>query len=314
MTSLYAIAFFLPLHFSVQRSITARQKSAAMAAQTTSPLRRWKRFFGAFDSVDAAIEAADPDMCRDELRRARGNIFEGLCNTADDGKAEKLCGVLDGLMAESLETLRLTPVTPKVLATTDLAKAVRALRKHESERVRVLARGIVSEWRASALDDFAGESLHQPDNFNAPQPKETVEQQRVGATTTERPSSIEIAGHDQQHASADLDAKKKKTVEISDDKASDLGGGVNMAKPKKGTIGQHVIVSADPDAKAMEAAKRKLHERYQQASDAKRQRRVQLVEAPEMVKQRRERSLAGCATSMRNKTFSVSAASQGLAG
>ncbi|XBI02689.1 hypothetical protein VPH35_131200 [Triticum aestivum] len=249
-----------------------------MAAQTTSPLRRWKRFFGAFDSVDAAIEGAGPDMCRDEVRRARGDIFEGLCNTADDGMAEKLCGVLDGLMAESLETLRLTPVMPKVLATTDLARAIRALQKHESERVRILARGIVSGWRASALHDFAGE----PDNLNAPQPKETVEQQRVCATTTERPSSKEIVGHDRQH-------------------------------PKEVTVGRHVIVSADPDAKAMEAAKRKLHERYQQASDAKRQRRVQVVESPEMLKQRqrkmhpilRERSLASCASSMVKKTFSV---------
>ncbi|KAM3213473.1 hypothetical protein ACQJBY_066074 [Aegilops geniculata] len=284
-----------------------------MAAQM-SPLRRWKRFFGAFDSVDAAIEAADPDMCRDCLRRARGGIFEGLCNTADDGKAEKLCGILDGLMAESLETLRLTPVTPKVLATTDLAKAVRALQKHESERVRVLARGIVSGWRASALDAAAaGDAMHQPDNFNVAQPEETVEQQRVGATTTERPSSIEIVGHHQQHASADLDSKKKKkTVEICS-KASDLVGGINMAKPKEVTVCQRVNVSADPDAKAMEAAKRKLHERYQQASDAKRQRRVQVVESPEMLKQRqrkmhpilRERSLARCASSMVKKTFSV---------
>ncbi|XBI02690.1 hypothetical protein VPH35_131201 [Triticum aestivum] len=284
-----------------------------MAAQA-SPLRRWKRFFGAFDSVDAAIEAADPDMCRDEVRGARGDIFEWLCNTADDGMAEKLCGVLDGLMAESLETLRLTPVTPKVLATTDLARAIRALQKHESERVRILARGIVSGWRASALHDFAGE----PDNFNAPQPKETVEQQHVAlqhvcATTTERPSSKEIVGHDRQHASADLDSKKKKkTAEISS-KASDLVSGINTAKPKEVTVGRHVIVSADPDTKAMEAAKRKLHERYQQASDAKRQRRVQVVELPEMLKQRqqkmhpilRERNLASCASSMVKKTFSV---------
>ncbi|KAI4970704.1 hypothetical protein ZWY2020_001618 [Hordeum vulgare] len=99
--SLYAIAFFLPTSIdSIHRSITGRQTSAAMAAQS-SPLRRWKRFFGAFDSVDAAIETADPDLCRDSLRRARGDIFEGLCKTADDGKAETLCGVLDGLMAES---------------------------------------------------------------------------------------------------------------------------------------------------------------------------------------------------------------------
>ncbi|KAI4970694.1 hypothetical protein ZWY2020_001608 [Hordeum vulgare] len=276
-----------------------------MAAQS-SPLRRWKRFFGAFDSVDAAIETADPDLCRDSLRRARGDIFEGLCKTADDGKAETLCGVLDGLMAESLETLRLTPVTPKVLATTDLAKAVRALRRHESERVRVLAKGIVSGWRAAALelDDAAGEAMHQPDNFILPQPTETGDQQHVCATTTERPSSDEIVDHD---PSADLDAeKKRKTVEVSK-KVPDLVGGINMAKPKEvAAVGRHAVVTADPDAKAMEAAKRKLHERYQQASDAKRQRRVQLVEAPEMVKQRRERSLAGCAGSMLRKTLSVS--------
>ena len=59
-----------------------------MAAPTqTSPLRRWKRFFHVFDSVDAAIKPSDLDHSRDELRRARGDIFEGLCNTADDGLA-----------------------------------------------------------------------------------------------------------------------------------------------------------------------------------------------------------------------------------
>ena len=101
------------------------------------------------------------------------------------------------MMAESLETLRLTPVTPKVLATTDLARAVRALQKHESERVRILARGIVSGWRASMKDELAKvrDALHKLDNINMPQTKEiTVDQQ--------------------QHVSADSDIVMK-TVGIS---------------------------------------------------------------------------------------------------
>lgn len=223
-----------------------------MAAQM-SPLRRWKRFFGAFDSVDAAIEVADPDLYRDWLRRARGDIFEGLCNAADDGKAEQLCGVLDNMMAEALETLRLVPVASKLLVSTDLAESVRALQEHESERVRVLAGGIVGGWRASVQDHAAKvtEALHKL--------------------------------HD-----------------------------IKMLKPKE-TVGQQRRVSADPDAKTMEAAKRKLHEGYRQAEDAKRRRRVQVVESPEMLKQRRrkmhpilrERSLARCASSMVKKSLSL---------
>ena len=222
-----------------------------MAAQAR-PLRRWKRFFGAFDSVDAAIEAADPDMCRDEVRRARGDIFEGLCNTADDGMAEKLCGVLDSLMAESLETLRLTPVTPRVLATTDLARAVRALQKHESERVRILARGIVSGWRASMKDELAKvrDALHKLDNINVPQNKEvTIDQQTVGISK----------------------------------KASPAGDRAGLCSEEK-----------------MEAAKRKFHQAYQEAEDAKRRRRTQLVQAPKMMQPIRR-----CTSSMVKKTFAI---------
>ncbi|CAN6215812.1 unnamed protein product [Urochloa humidicola] len=56
----------------------------------------------------------------------------------------------------------------------------------------------------------------------------------------------------------------------------------------------------------MEATKRKLREGYQQAEDAKRQRKIQVIEAPKMLEQRqkkrhpilRERSRARCGSSM----------------
>ena len=56
----------------------------------------------------------------------------------------------------------------------------------------------------------------------------------------------------------------------------------------------------------MEASRRKLRE-YREAGDAKRQRKMHVVESPEMLKQRlmRERSRARCGSSMVKKTLSV---------
>ncbi|KAF7097695.1 hypothetical protein CFC21_099486 [Triticum aestivum] len=224
-----------------------------MAAPTqSSPLRRWKRFFRAFDSVDAAIKPSDPDHSRDELRRARVNIVEQLCDAADDDQAERLCKILDDHMAESLETLRLVPVMPSVLASTDLGKSVCALRRHESERVRVLARGLVSGWRASMKDELAKvrDALHKLDNINVPQNKEvTIDQQTVGISK----------------------------------KASPAGDRAGLCSEEK-----------------MEAAKRKFHQAYQEAEDAKRRRRTQLVQAPKMMQPIRR-----CTSSMVKKTFAI---------
>ncbi|KAM3193214.1 hypothetical protein ACQJBY_070035 [Aegilops geniculata] len=245
-----------------------------MAAPTqSSPLRRWKRFFRAFDSVDAAIKPSDPDHSRDELRRARVDIVEQLCDAADDDQAERLCGMLDDHMAESLETLRLVPVMPKVLASTDLGKSVCALRRHESERVRVLARGLVSGWRASMKDELAKvrDALHKLENINMPQTKEiTVDQQ-------------------QQHVSADSDIAKMKasamkTVAIRKDApGSSAGDRAGLCSEEK-----------------LEAAKRKFRQGYQEAEDAKRLRRTQLVQAPKMMQPIRR-----CTSSMVKKTFAV---------
>ncbi|VAI72845.1 unnamed protein product [Triticum turgidum subsp. durum] len=207
-----------------------------MAAPTqSSPLRRWKRFFRAFDSVDAAIKPSDPDHSRGELRRARVDIVEQLCDAADDDQAERLCKILDDHMAESLETLRLVPVMPDLLVSTDLGKSVCALRRHESERVRVLARGLVSGWRASMQDELTKvrDALHKLDNINMPQTKEIAVDQQ------------------QQHVSVDSGIVVK-TVGISK-KASPAGDRAGLCSEEK-----------------MEAAKRKLCQGYQEAEDAKR--------------------------------------------
>ncbi|XBI40531.1 hypothetical protein VPH35_125116 [Triticum aestivum] len=148
-----------------------------MAAQM---LRRWNSFYGAFDPVDAAIEAADPDQfSRHVFQRARGDLLVGLYNAADDNQAERICRILDDLMAESLEKLRVVPSTP--------------------ERVRLLARGIVSGWETSVQDDDAEVTPAMPMKKkveNVPQPKATISQ------------------HHQERVSADPDAKTKRPPKI----------------------------------------------------------------------------------------------------
>src|SRR5512133_800275 len=101
-------------------------------------LRRWKRFFPAFASIHAAIEAAEPGISRKEFRDATDKVVAMLCSATDDeAVAEELRVVLDEMMAS-----------------TDLAQDVGALRNHPSERVRGLATGIVRAWRASVKDEL----------------------------------------------------------------------------------------------------------------------------------------------------------------
>ncbi|RCV27739.1 hypothetical protein SETIT_5G349100v2 [Setaria italica] len=119
------------------------------------PLRRWKPFLAAFGVIDDAIEASSRlDISRDEFRRARCAIVERLCDTPDKDESDELCRGLDRAMVQSLLTLQVVPVAPSTLAKTELVPAVRALRKHECERVRALARDIVRGWRAAAEGDL----------------------------------------------------------------------------------------------------------------------------------------------------------------
>ncbi|KAM0901704.1 hypothetical protein ACQ4PT_019800 [Festuca glaucescens] len=269
------------------------------AAAQTSPLRRWKPFFRAFDSIDAAIEAFDPvEFSRREFRTARGDIVERLCDADDDDHAERLCLLLDDVMAESLETLRLLPLMPTVLAKTDLARCVRALHKdHGSERVRVLAGGIVAAWRASVRDDDAKVRNVMPPKLldRLPQQPKTVDHHHA-------PDARRTAMQPAKTLEAETSAKK--TVEIATKRASD--------PVAPGTIFRGDRVGPIPEEK-IQAAKRKFNQGYREAEDAKRRRLPIKVVAPEMIKQTlkkkhpimRERSQARCGSSMIKKTVTV---------
>ncbi|KAF7103326.1 hypothetical protein CFC21_104324 [Triticum aestivum] len=256
----------------IQDRSGARGKGAAMAAQM---LRRWQSFYGAFDPVDAAIEAADPDQfSRHVFRRARGDLLGRLCSAADDDQAERICRILDDIMAESLETLRLVPSTPEAPVSTELAESVRALREHDSERVRLLARGIVSGWEASVQNEVDGAKV-------------------TPATPVKKLPRPKAAGG-QQHASADPDAKTKRPPKIKR-----LAEIIKKASDPAASFADGDRAEFCSEEK-MEAAKRKLRQGYQEAEDAKRRRKTQLVQAPKMMQPIRR-----CTSSMVKKTFSV---------
>jgi len=129
-------------------------------------LRRWKPFFPAFGAIDTAIEAATEGCSRDKYRQVRSDLVEMLCDcdaagSDDDVRAEGLCRLLDRAMAEALLTLRAVPVpvTPTMLAATDVAKAVGGLLKHEAGWVRALARGILAQWSSSIEAEAEGAAL-----------------------------------------------------------------------------------------------------------------------------------------------------------
>ncbi|GJM99535.1 hypothetical protein PR202_ga16643 [Eleusine coracana subsp. coracana] len=315
-----------------------------MAAR--SPLRRWKRFFSVFDTIDAAIVAAgsssggDEVGCAEELRQAKGAAVQLLCDSPEDDEAEGHCRILDQVMVEYLVTLESVPVSPSALASTGLAAAVGALQDHESDQIRGLARSMVGKWSAAVESDLAEararvEELRKLSHETLAikmSPKLSKKSAPVVAnaisTPFKMPATIGIdkmeatkqklrAGY-QEAEDAKLQRKiiiieapkiikqqqqPKRPAKISTPlltKKSAPVVGVGRASMATTTDQTPTMMN-----KKMEATKRKLREGYQEAEDAKRQRKIVLIDPPKMVEQRqrkvhpvtRERSQARCATS-----------------
>ncbi|CAN6300366.1 unnamed protein product [Urochloa humidicola] len=288
-----------------------------MAGQ--SPLCRWKPFFAAFGLVDAAIEAAGPALCRDKIRSARGEIVELLCGVpaGDARKAEELCVVLDGFMAESLLTLQAVPAeaVPSVLASSaDLPKAIGALRlHHQCARVRGLARDVARGWTAAVEGDVA----KAKERFDAVcggvnKAKAAPEASRRPDVKREGPKEekAKMEGFDVvrgvSKGKAAPEASRRADVKCEGPKEEEKmeGFGAVRGVSKAKAAPEASRRPSTEEKEKMEATKRKLREGYQEAEDAKRQRKIQVIAAPKMVEQRqkkmhpilRERSRARCGT------------------
>ncbi|EEE62973.1 hypothetical protein OsJ_17780 [Oryza sativa Japonica Group] len=296
-------------------------------AAARNPLRRWKPFLAAFASVDDAIEieAADLGISRSEIRRARGRIVGMLRGAEDDREAEELCSVLDEVMAESLLTLRLVPVTPRTLATTDLAGVVGALRKHDSERIRGLATDIVRRWRAAVKRDLvrigvAMEKLSQtPERIEAADrpvsdldAKECSGRHGLGNKAEgANPSAEEEAagrrdGVKPNHSDGgeklmtaatkrklDEAQKRRKTADMAAAAKPEGSNSLPLLKMVAPAVvashGRRESIELHNDEEKIAAAKRKLREGYQDAEEAKKRRKIHVIEDPKMLKHKQEK-------------------------
>ncbi|KAL6630538.1 hypothetical protein ACP70R_028611 [Stipagrostis hirtigluma subsp. patula] len=274
-------------------------------------LRRWKPFLDAFVHIDAAIEAAaagGPDrVSRDEFRSARARIVEMLCDAADDdGVTEGLCRLLDDAMAESLVTLRMVAAEkkPELLASGELVAAVGALMSgHASERVRGLARDVVRGWRAGVDEELARAKA-------AMDVLDGLSEHAAPVVVVDTKKQAKIIPEEQL-----LPKKTATTTPVAD------GGRIitatisgNSTKQRINSV-RHVKTPANMDASTrvpallpkktspMESTKRKLHERYQEAEDAKRRRTIRVIQAPPPPSTVRARGSA-CGAAERRRFFS----------
>ncbi|KAG2578733.1 hypothetical protein PVAP13_6NG114709 [Panicum virgatum] len=255
-------------------------------------LRRSKPFLAAFPLIDAAIEAADAggSLCRDEFRSARARIVELLCDAAnDDEKVEGFCELLDEAMAGSLATLRAVPPEKIALASGDLVGAVGALMKdHPSERVRELARDVVRGWRAGVKAELARaraamDVLDALSSSTPPPPPvkdDTKTTKKEGKIPDEQPRPRKTPAAITRSHPSTAESKKGATIASASKARPSANIGVAAVIPAQPKKTPRVIVSssATEEEKKMEATKRKLHERYQEAENAKRQRKIQWIE------------------------------------
>ncbi|WVZ72584.1 hypothetical protein U9M48_021017 [Paspalum notatum var. saurae] len=341
-------------------------------AASDHPLGRCKSYLAAFSAIDAAIEAADPDVSRDEFRRARSAVVEKIFDQQEgEARDDELCQLLDQAMVESLLTLQIIPVEPATLTKTELVRSLHALKKQGSECVRALVRDVMRGWRASLQRDLerVRDMLSQIDHITMEIQMQTTEtasknpsqQKMVGVSVSgggtaadavqlvvnKKKTATDLvtvaASHSTKTATLDqLVMNKKKTTAAQWTKTGTLDHPVvNMKKTatdlvthavsvalltKSTTLDQPVMVNKKTTASAaggdlggsllakMEASKRKLREGYQDVENAKRQRKIQIIKAPEMVKQKemeqhpifRERSrarYAASSTTVRRSVF-----------
>ncbi|KAG8090836.1 hypothetical protein GUJ93_ZPchr0011g28083 [Zizania palustris] len=242
-------------------------------------LRRWKRFVPVFASIDAAIEATDPGMCRAEFRGARSKILKMLGDTTDDAVAEKLCVVLDEVMIESLLTLKLVPVMPTMLSSTDLVKDFDDLMKHESERVRGLATVIVDDWKASVKSELDKAEAAMAKLSQVLQPEEPDKHAKIlepSAVKTTAKASVPSLPKKQTNPLVFCgDRAKTAKMELPPENVSVvIRSSRREGLERPSSVAPVVDGSCYIDEKALNAAKRKLREAYQNAEDAQRQRRI----------------------------------------
>ncbi|GJM97589.1 hypothetical protein PR202_ga14525 [Eleusine coracana subsp. coracana] len=244
---------------------------------------RWARSLTSLEHIDAAIEAADPSVSRDEFRRLRAEIVEMLCAAGDEDDKTQRRRILDDVMAESLLTLQSVPadVVPRLLASQgDLANVVGALRSHhgsESERVRGLARDIISGWKASVEGHIArmNAAMAKLDALSS-QPCENAPKKDIRREHKKTAPLVKMMSNKERQENRPTKASGKAAVEEPLPKKKRAPVATKTTKPTAKTPTAVVAKGCGGD-NAGGNTKRELQQGYQEAADAKRQRKIQVI-------------------------------------
>ncbi|KAI4970611.1 hypothetical protein ZWY2020_001525 [Hordeum vulgare] len=251
-----------------------------------------KPTYVAFDAVDDAIEAADPvQFSRHVFRRARGDLLGRLCSAADDDEAERLCGILDDVMAESFETLRLVP---GAISRTRRGCA----RAASTTRARRLPRA--ASWPGGRPPSrTTSPRSRQPPMKKWRTPSSLRSHQPCPWRSCRSPSRRPEGG-----CPPTLTTTAISQASPASRWPEDGGNRQEGVDPASGFVdGDRAVLSWEDK---MEAAKRKLRQGYQEAEDAKRRRRTQLVPAPKMMQPASQmQPIRRRTSSMVKKTFAV---------
>uniref|UniRef100_A0A0E0M619 TFIIS N-terminal domain-containing protein n=1 Tax=Oryza punctata TaxID=4537 RepID=A0A0E0M619_ORYPU len=243
----------------------------------------------------------------------------GSVSSAGDGEVERIkiklvaVGGEDGgrtssdssedAVADLLRDLQAVPMTFETLEATKIGKTVSGLRKHSSEKVRGLAAALYKNWKA-----LVDEHLSRSNSNKPPAPAKTASADGAAdhakantasahkpapaAAPTKTASAFTAADHAKKNTSAA--DKPAPAAAPTKNAAADHSKKANMAAadkpatkaaPKTIASNKRKEAPAQEEAK-LEAARKKLRERYKEEEASKKQRKIQMINTPGDAKQR----------------------------
>ncbi|KAH6783070.1 hypothetical protein C2S52_008029 [Perilla frutescens var. hirtella] len=205
------------------------------------------------EAVTDEIEEESHDQFLEEIVRIKGVIDESA------GKSTEV-------LLESLRRLQSMPMSVQILKSTMIGKSVYALQKHGSKDIRNLGRRLVVEWRRVVYNALAAEETKSDVEEVAflGDSKESTMKKEAPNAGCRQPNSDNVMKVQQNGTLI-----QKKPLPQQQEEADKLNR----------------VNEAVSEQTRLEAAKRKLHQRYQEAENAKKRRMIQVVELRDLPKQ-----------------------------
>ncbi|KAH6820793.1 hypothetical protein C2S53_018911 [Perilla frutescens var. hirtella] len=213
------------------------------------------------EGVSDEIEEESHDQILEEIVRIKGVIDESA------GKSTEV-------LLESLRRLQSMPLSVQILKSTLIGKSVYALRNHGSKEIRNLGRRLVVEWRRVVYNALAAEET-KSDIVEEEEEEEEEEEAFLG-DSKESTMKTEAPNAGCRQPNSDNVVKVQQNGTLIQKKPLPQQQEADKLNRVNETVSEQM---------RLEAAKRKLHQRYQEAENAKKRRMIQVVELRDLPKQ-----------------------------